>query len=325
MKRLSCLSVVLILFSSVSASWASDDAGVGDSLIKSWSVDLRVRNYFSSHTSYEFGNPFPPYQVPLSRLEFPLNSWWAGLELKRSFSRFSVGIEALRNISGEANGRFKDSDWDDEAQPDVKTIYSESSLRIEPSYTVRGQVDLNISDWVAYPSGFDLRPVLGVRWQRFSFVSHDGLQVYPAPGDKTPPLPLPGDGLRFQQSYRHAFLGIKTAYEWENPPYVSSLGMRMQLDWAYVTGDNVDQHLLRVGQRFTYENTQGEAWHASLGLDVGLTQQLSANLEMDYMNINTTGSHRLVNSLFGQDMSFNHGVKVWSEQLSLTMGLKYAF
>lgn len=128
-----------------------------------------LRNYFRSHTSYEFGNPYPPYQAPLSRLEFPLNSWWVGVEVRQSFSRFSAGLEALRNISGEANGQFKDSDWDDDAAPDVQTIYSKSDCRIEPGYTVRGDVDLKISDWVGLPSGFDLRPVLGLRWQRFSF------------------------------------------------------------------------------------------------------------------------------------------------------------
>lgn len=325
MNRLSRLPAVLILFTAVSATQASGKDPV-DSPDTPWSVDMRARNYFSSHTSYEFGNPYPPYQEPLSRLEFPIDSWWAGVEVKRSFfSRVSVGLEAMRNVSRDVDGQFKDSDWDDEARPWVKTIYSESSLRMDPSYMLRGDVDLKISDWVGLPSGFDLRPVVGFRWQRFSFVSHDALQVYPSPGDTTPPTPLPGDGIRFEQIYRQAFLGVRTAYEWENPRYVSRLGVRMQLDWAYVTGDNVDHHLLREGQRFTYDKTRGNGWHAALGLDVGLTRQLSANLDMDYMKLDTTGSHRLVNSAFGQDMSFTNGVNVWSEQVSLTMGLKYAF
>jgi outer membrane protease len=324
MNHLSCLLAVLILFFAVSATQASD-AEPGDSPANPWSIAPLARNYFSSHTSYEFGNPFPPYQAPLSRLEFPLNSWWAGAEVKLSFSRVSVSLEAMRNISGEADGQFKDSDWDDDARPGVKTIYSESSLRIDPSYTVRGDVDLKISDWVGLPSGFDLRPVVGFRWQRLSFVTHDGLQVYPAPGDTTPPVPLPGDGIRFEQTYRQAFLGVRSAYEWESPRYVSRLGVRMQLDWAYVKGDNVDHHLLREGQRFTYEKTRGDAWHASLGLDVGLTQRLSANLDVDYLRLDTTGSHRWVNAVFGEDTSSDYAVNVWSEQVSLTMGLKYAF
>jgi len=324
MNRLSCLLAVLILFPAVSASQASG-AEPGDSPANPWSIAPLARNYFSSDTSYEFGNPAPPYQTPLSRLEFPLNSWWAGAEVKRNFSRFSVGIEAMRNISGEADGQFKDSDWDDEARPGVKTIYSESNLRTDPSYTVRGDVDLKISGWVGLPTGFDLRPVVGFRWQRLSFVSHDGLQVYPAPGDNTPSLPLPGDGIRFKQTYWQTFLGVRTAYEWERPRYVSRLGLRMQMDWAYVLGDNEDHHLLRAGERFTYEKTSGDAWHASLGLDIGLTQRLSVSFDADYLRLDTTGSHRWLNTLFGEDTSSNYAVKVWSQQASFTMGVKYAF
>jgi outer membrane protease len=236
-----------------------------------------------------------------------------------------VGLEVLRNVSREANGVFKDSDWDDDARQDTKMIYSESDCRIEPSYTVRGDVDLKISDWVNLPSGFDLRPVVGFRWQRFSFVTHDGVQSYPAPGDTRPPESLPGDGIAFEQVYRNFFVGVKMAYAWQRPPWVSHLAMRMQLDWAYVTADNEDRHLLRAGKRFTYETTQGNGWHALVGLDVGLTQRLSATLEGDYLRIQTTGTHRLVNSTFGQDSSFDHRVEAFSEQASLTLGLKYAF
>ncbi|MCF7965272.1 MAG: omptin family outer membrane protease [Methylobacter tundripaludum] len=322
MKR---LLAILILLTAVSATQASSAMDPGDSPDTPWSVNPKVRNDFSSHTSYEFGNPFPPYQAPLSRLEFPLDSWWAGLEARRSFSRVSVGIEAMRNISGAADGPFKDSDWDDDARPGVKTIYSESNLRLDPSYSVRADVDLKISDWVGLPSGFDLRPVIGGRWQRFSFVSHDGLQVYPSPGDTTPPIALPGDGIRFEQTYWQTFLGVKTAYEWRNPVYVSRLGVRMQLDWAYVIGENEDHHMLREGRRFTYEETRGNGWHAALGLDVGLTRQLSANLDLDYLKLDTSGSHRWVNTVFGEDESSGYEVNVWSQQFGITMGLKYAF
>ena len=65
--------------------------------------------------------------IPLSRLEFPLDSWWAGVSMRREFSRFSAGVEFFRNLSDEARGVMMDSDWDDDAQPALKTIYSESS------------------------------------------------------------------------------------------------------------------------------------------------------------------------------------------------------
>ena len=70
---------------------------------KKWSTELQLKRYFGSHTSYEFGNPLPPFQAPLSRLEFPMNTWWAGGEVRRSFSRFSAGLEVLTTIPMESD------------------------------------------------------------------------------------------------------------------------------------------------------------------------------------------------------------------------------
>ncbi len=298
-----------------------------ESPAKPWSVDLQAKYYFSSHTSYEFGNPFPPNQSPLSRLEFPVNSLWVGAEVRRSFfSRISIGIEALTNIPGDSSGAFKDSDWDDEDRPDVLTIYSESKCRMEPSYDVRGDFDLKISDWIGLPYWLDVRPLIGIRWQQFNLLTHDGNQYYPASGGATPPESLPGDGIRFEQTYWHYLLGIRSAIDiGTHIKEASRLKLLMQLDWAYVEGKNKDHHLLRAGNRLTYEHTTGDAWHALLGLKADLTDNISATVIADYLRLETTGSHRLVNDAYDTDYSFNHGVKVWSEQMSITVKLEYRF
>jgi hypothetical protein len=317
-RLLACLPLMLLVLAGFPAIAAAETE-------KPWSAELHVKRYFGSHTSYEFGNPFPPYQAPLSRLEFPLNTWWAGGEFRRSFSRISAGVEVLRNVSRESDGSFQDSDWDDDARPGVKTIYSESQCRMEPSYMVRGDVDLKVADWWGLPAWFDLRPVAGVRWQRFELVSHDGVQAYPAPGDNPPPDLLPGDGIRFRQTYWHYFLGIRTAYDLGRHIRAPRLKLLGQLDWAYVDGDNRDHHLLQEGNRMTYEKTRGHAWHASLGLKAGLTKNINAGVEAEYLRIRTKGSHRLVNDLYNIDMTFDHGVKVWSDQMSLMLSLEYLF
>jgi len=46
-------------------------------------------------------------------------------------------------------------------------------------------------------------------------------------------------------------------------------------------------------------------------------------VEADYLRILTTGSHRLYNPLFNLDYSFEYGVKVWSEQMGLTVSLEW--
>ncbi len=311
--RLICLTAMLLVLAGSPAIAAAKDE-------KPWSAELHVKRYFGSHTSYEFGNPYPPYQAPLSRLEFPINTWWAGGEFRRSFSRISAGVEILRNISEESDGSFKDSDWDDDANPSVKTIYSESGCRMEPSYMVRGDVDLKVADWLGLPVWFDLRPVVGVRWQRFKLVAHDGAQTLPAP-----PISFSGDAISFEQTYWQYFLGIRTAYDLGKHIKTLPLKLLCQLDWAYVDGDNSDHHLLRTGNRWTYETTRGEAWHASLGFKAALTKNINAGVEAEYLWIQTTGSHRWVNDYYGVDMSWDNGVKVWSEQMSIMISLEYLF
>jgi len=303
----------------VSAVEAQEKGGAGP-----WSASLRTKYFFRSHTSYEFGNPFPLYQAPLSRLEFPLDSWWAGASLRREFSRFSAGVEVFRNLSGEVHGKMMDSDWDDDAHPALKTIYSESSCRMEPSYIVSGDVDLKISDWLGLPSWLDLRPAAGLTWQRFSLVTHDGVQYELTPGGVQTVL-LPGDGIRFEQTYWHFFVGFKTVFDLGKPFRLPGLKIETQVDWAYVNANNEDEHLLRAGKRITEEKTTGDAWHALVNLKIGLAQNLNANVGAEYRRISTTGSHRLVNELFGIDFTFSHGVKVWSEQTNITLGLEYSF
>lgn len=294
---------------------------------KPWSVELHIRRYFGSHTSYEFGNPSPPFQAPLSRLEFPMNTWWAGGEFRRSFSRFSAGAEVMAAIPMGSDLSFKDSDWSDPDYPWVRDVYSEAQCRLEPSYMARVDVDLRIADWLGVPGWFDLRPVAGIRWQQLHFLAHNGVQVYPVPWSNEPPYPMPVDMIRFKQTYWQYFLGIKAVYDMEKHIRFPRLKMICRLDWAYVDGDNSDDHLLRGdgGTRMTYEKTRGSAWHASLGLKVGLTENISAGIEMEYLRIRSEGSHQWQHDVYGIDASWDHGVKVWSDQTSLMMSMEYLF
>jgi len=317
MPLLACLAALLFLSAVLPAIAAAEEEE------KPWSIELRLKRYFRSHTSYEFGNPFPPGQTPLSRLEFPINTWWAGWEVRRDFSRFSAGLEVLGSISRRSDGAMEDSDWDDDTQPKVKTIYSESSCRMEPSYMVRADVDLKVADWLGLPAWFDLRPVVGVRGQWLDLVSHDGVQ-YELTSD-TAPEPLPGDGIRFEQTYRQFFVGIKLAYDMERHTGTAPVRFFGQVDWAAVEGHNSDHHLLRAGNRWTYEDTRGYAWHGSFGFKAGLTANLHAGLEFEYLWIETTGSHRMEVYDSGMSFSFDHGVKVWSQQKSVTLSLEYRF
>jgi len=310
--RLTFLFILLLLPAGFQATAAADEE-------TPWAVELQVKRYIGSHTSYEFGNPFPPCQAPLSRLEFPIDTWWSGGKLTGRFPRISLGVEIMRNINRDSDGAFTDSDWDDDDAPQVKTIYSVAECRMEPSYIICGNVDLKIADWVGLPAWFDLRPVAGIRWQRFELITHDGEEFFPLQES------IPGEGIHFTQTYRQYFLGLKTEYDLERHFKTVPLTLLCQIDWAYVEGDNSDHHLLRVGNRWTYEKTHGEAWHVSVGARTNLTKNVNATVEAEYLRITTHGSHRLTNEVFDIDIGVDHGVKVYSEQKNIMFSLEYLF
>lgn len=321
-----CVSLLLFLLVLLAAVPPAVPAAEQEPVIRvtdHLAIGMTVQRMVASHTSYQFGNPFSPNQPLLSRLEFPLDSWWAGAELRATFPRVSFGAEALTNLSRETEGRMQDSDWDDEADPHAKTIFSESRCRMEPSYLVRADVDLRISDWLGLPGWLDLRPVAGFRRQEFNLTAHDGTQ-WDLTGVELP-LALPGDSIAFEQMYSHYFLGIRAGLDLGKYVELKSLAALFQFDWAYVEGRNQDLHLLRQGTRYTYEETQGHAWHGSIGLRAGLAERLSLAAEADFLTISTEGTHRLVNPVFGIDFAFSNGVRVWSGQNRYSLLLKYLF
>jgi len=61
--------VVLILTFLGGAAFAETEREKDSFLAGHFSVGAKVRRLLDSYTSYEFGNPFPPYQALLSRLE----------------------------------------------------------------------------------------------------------------------------------------------------------------------------------------------------------------------------------------------------------------
>ncbi|MBU4564690.1 MAG: omptin family outer membrane protease [Desulfarculus sp.] len=321
-----CLVLAFLLASPAAAQTAGQSAA-GQAPAKSqavWSVEAKVKRLFDSHTSYEFANPYPPHQSPLSRLEFGLNSWWGGLEVSRWTPLWSVSLEAMRNLTSGVDGILADSDWSDEQATRMRDIYSESNLRLKPSYDVRASLDVSVAPWLGLPKGLDLRPVGGVRWQRFDLMAFDGTQWEIEPDGSVHTTPLPGDAIHFKQTYWHYFFGLRGQWQpllRQHPGFTVS----GQVDYAYVTGFNQDHHLLRAGNRITEESTTGHAWHAALALEAPLGREFFFGLEAEYMTIVTTGSHRLVNDAYGMDYTWDNLAKVWSQQCSVMATLRYCF
>ena len=291
-----------------------------------WQVTLKTKIMFNSHTSYEFGNPYAPHQL-LSRLEFPMDAVWVGAAARRRLGRASLGVEYLTSLADHKSGTMEDSDWDDDSDPTRLTIYSESKCRMRPSTQLSADLDLEVADFIHLPEAVSLRPVVGFRWQQLLFMAHDGVQyTYGAQGETTSVEHLDGNGLSFEQNWYMYFAGLRLGYTWNEPPLLRWIRFDVQGDWSHVTGKNLDKHLLR-GDRTTREGTEGQAWHATLGMTMGLTERLSLGLEWEYLSLTSTGTHRWNQTLGDSAMAmrWSNRVRVWSEQSSLSINLGYRF
>jgi outer membrane protease len=292
------------------------------SIPKNWVFDFGLQRFLMSHTSYEFGNPTPPFQKPLSRLEFPLNTWWLECELRRTCPRWSIGGRAGLSVARNTDGRFKDSDWTNPGNTDMKTIYSESACRAEANYLFRGDVDVNISDWLRLPPGFEIRPLFAFEFQRLSLMVHDGVQWEFESGQV---MALPGDGIHFRQDYFMYQIGLRGAYDGFKIGKYITIKVTGEADWGPALGYNEDHHLEREGDRFTYEKTSGNSLYFSTGVNMVFAKTITAGITMDYLWIRTNGVHRLSNVPMHEDETWPDGVKTWSDQTSLIAHVSYAF
>lgn len=287
-------------------------------LAKYLSLGVKAERLVNSHTSYEFGDPDPPYPAHLSKLVFPMDSWWGGLELRFNTPRFAIGAEFLTNVVEDTHKPMKDYDW---AYETVST-YSESKSRLQNSYKTTVHADVEVADLLGLPGWLSLRPTVGFRYQRYQFLIHDGTQYDYENSNAVDPLP--GNSISFTQEYFHYFTGLRSQIDAGRFTGLPDFTISMQVDYAYVSGDNRDHHLLR-GNRFTYETTDGHAWHVSAGLKKSLIRNLFIGVHADYMKIRTTGTHRLEHKERNIDQSWSNGVKVWSEQTAVGMALEYRF
>ncbi|MBI5248514.1 MAG: omptin family outer membrane protease [Desulfomonile tiedjei] len=271
-----------------------------------------IVKFFNSFTSYQFPNPFPPSQSPLSRLEFPVDQWFAGGVVSYSASSWTVHGESWINLNKESGLKMQDSDWDDDINLTQKTIFSESKCRLN-----RGTiVELGCSFATPLDRSIFLRPVVGYRYQFFFFTTHDGFQAS-LDGDA---FELPGDGIEFRQSFEHFYFGGVWNSAFALPllrELFANARLELKFDYALVRAKNEDLHLLRSGHHMTADTTRGHCWHLAAGLDFLAADALRARVYADFKRILTDGSHRLSNNLFALDFSFD-GAHVWSDQASIS-------
>ncbi|MGC8657700.1 MAG: omptin family outer membrane protease [Desulfomonilaceae bacterium] len=277
---------------------------------KDWRYTIGFKKFFNSYTSYQFPNPFPPEQDPLSRLEFPIDQWFFGGAYIYNAWTWSASLDIWTNINKDSRSQMQDSDWDQENLPGQKSIFSESKCRLKRSWL--GDLKFLLKPEVQL---FKIvRPIFGVRYQTFSFVTHDGNQ------DSIDgySVDLPGEGIEFDQSFYQYYVGGQLNTTLNNVVFsrlLTGLDIGLVVDYALVSAKNQDLHLLREGERITTEITNGHCWHAQATASFPMRDNIRMRLDVDFKRIVTNGDHQLTNSFFNVDFSFN-GSRVWSDQLS---------
>jgi len=278
-----------------------------------------LRKYLGSFTSYQFANPYPPNQDPLSRLEFPIDQWFASLKTGYAASGWSAEILGLANVTGVSRAMMQDSDWTNGDDPNQKTVFSESHCKLNSGFVVDVKVE---AAWRFNPQS-RLRPLAGWRIQRFSFTTFDGVQ-FEMGGQ---PLDLPGEGIEFKQTFYHYYVGAALRHSLDRGRYASfspRVNLNCSFDYGLVTAGNEDLHLLRSGHRITRENTRGHVWHGALKIAFLYTPSVLLELEGEFMRIVSHGSHQLTNPVQLLDISWD-GTKVWSDQASISLSGQIAF
>lgn len=300
---------------------------------KNWSFDFGFQNFFLSHTSYQFGSSSEPFQKPISKLEFPLNTWWLESELRRTCPRWSVGFRAGVSVAKNTDGRFKDSDWLNPANSSMLTTYSESAMREENSFLFRADADVNISDWLRLPQGLEIRPLFAFEFQRLKLMAHDGVQwesgIYDPDAGKDldgsiRALELAGNSIHFRQDYYMYQIGLRGVYDGLKIGKYIAIKVKGEADWGPVLGYSEDNHLLR--DLFGYIRSTGNSFYFSSGLDMVFAKTITAGISMDYLCIRSFGiQHDRDLGHGGVEGWDDYGVKTWSDQTSLTAHVSYAF
>ena len=300
---------------------------------KNWAFDFGVQYFLMSHTSYQFANSGAPFQNPLSKLQFPLNTWWLETELRRTCPRWSIGARAGLSVAKNVDGRFKDSDWLNPGNTSMLTTYSESAMRSENSYLFRTDADVNISDWLGLPPSFEIRPLFAFEFQRLKLMAHDGVQweigSYDPDGSGSldgyaSAQALAGNSIHFRQDYYMYQIGLRGIYDGFKIGKYITIKVRGEADWGPVVGYNEDNHLLR--DLFGYIRSSGNSLYFSTGLDMVFAKTITAGISMDYLCIRTTGMlHDRDLGRGGVEAWNDESVKVWSDQTSITARVSYAF
>lgn len=285
-----------------------------------WTIDYRYRALASSGISSTYGTSQPPPTgyAPLSQLDFPINSSWHGLRIGLDEPTWGVHFEWM-TPQQSIQGQFSDYDWKFSGPPNPGESYTDLGFAGERWIDAQ-MIDLGL-DFQLTDRTFNLPievwPTFGFRWQRFDIECYDGVQVKYYNQWLDPADAYPGDAITFNQQFYTGYLGGQFRTR------LRSVLLTFQADWGCTWGYNIDHHLLREGDRYTMESTQGNSWHLGFTAEVPVSQHVRFGFQFDHAEIRTSGTHHLQNLPLGQDSTWDNDVSVSSNQTSVMAFVRF--
>jgi outer membrane protease len=285
-----------------------------------WTIDYRIKSFCNSNTANEIGtspNDTLSKRAPLSRLRFPINSAWTGVQVGVEKPNTAVHFEWLTPLGRTVNGNFADFDWADPSDPSKLTDLGFAYERWNEGQSINLDMEFKLTDRF-FGRSIELWPMGGFRWQRFNLTGYDATQVMsngqPDGGHYS------GDIITYNQQFYQAYFGgqLKRTLDFANQKQIR---LTFQGDWGPAWGYNIDHHLITQPSFYARERTQGDSWHVGLTAEVPLSQQFSLGVQGDYMKIFTTGRTWDTRTTD----SWTNGVNATSEQTSITAFGRFSF
>lgn len=264
-----------------------------------------------------------PYHFPISELRFPIEVFMFYANLNLTFiDRITIHFNVRKNIHNRA-GIMKDTDW--VPYPGVKTIYSESTARLNAIFT---EADLSVRLFTV--SFFSLVLGAGFSHQYFYYWCSDTTQTSIYSG--APPyigspsyIRIPCKVITYDLRYYLATIQITPVFTFKERLEIA-LAIRFS---PYLRARDIDDHILR-GKKSEGDST-GAAFMPFLRIRYLFPGRIFLAAQLDYLMLNTKGTQT---QSYYLPVPEADGIPGWyartetrlkSEQLAVGLGAGYSF
>lgn len=186
-------------------------------------------------TEYQSGSSHT-YHYPISELKFPLNNAMARVRFAADINRIGVEAWFAKNIT-EAAGTMEDSDWSDESNPSVKTVFSESDSELDAWI---GSASLNLYFVKSLgPLRHTLAGTLGILYEHCYWENSNFDQWYPSNPSASHDY-YAGVGITYEANLLMPYIGLKEQVSSDRGELTASVNFA---PWAQV--EDEDDHVYR--------------------------------------------------------------------------------